>query len=487
MEYNRINIKLLKTLEGYYLFDVNTNNIIEINESIFNYLENSMYGLIDDKKNRILDEDDAKVLSKLIENGLLTEIKEIQIEHSMTDYLEDILNNELAHLCLQVTQNCNLRCEYCVFSGSYVNRVHTNRRMDWNVAKRAIDFLFEHSGNADKDILIGFYGGEPILEIELIKKCIEYAQSIFRDKNIQFNLTTNATVLDDNIIDYLLQKNVSITISLDGPEKVQNLHRKRIDGTGSYDKVMKNIEILLSKREYELRGNIIFNSVLSDDVDLKEVIDFFKIDKRVNSFTHQISLVNDVNLISEKKHLSNKNRAVREYEKFKAFLYGIGRIPKNMISQMGFSYVYSILDNFYDRPIGNKNIKKAHPGGPCIPGQHKLFCDVDGNLYPCERVSETSQIMKIGDIYKGFDIDAAKRILNVGKVTEKECSKCWAFDFCTQCIAFADGGTDISREKRLRECGRIKRDIEEMLKDYIVLQKKKCEFEKFLNVKGEII
>lgn len=485
MECKRPNVKLLKTVEGYYIFDVNTNNIVEINETLFHYFENMLSGGIE--KREILSEQDAKTMNKMIENGLLSEVREIEIEHSMTEYLEDILKNELAHLCLQVTQNCNLRCEYCVFSGSYINRTHTNRRMDWNVAKRAIDFLYEHSGNSDNEILIGFYGGEPILEIDLIKKCIEYARNIFRDKHVQFNLTSNATMLNEEIIDYLLQNDIAITISLDGPEEVQDSHRKRMDGTGSYHKVMENIELLLSKKKYELNRNILFNSVLSDDVDLKEVIHFFNKDNRVNSFTHQISLVNDVNLVSEKKHRISKNRAVREYENFKAFLYGIGRISPKMVSQMAFSYVYSVVDNFYDRSIGDKKLKKAHPGGPCIPGQHKLFCDVDGRLYPCERVSETSDVMKIGDIYSGFDIDAAKRILNVGKVTKNECSKCWVFDFCTQCIAFADGGKEISREKRLKECSRVKRDIEEMLKDYIVLQKLGCEFEKFLNMEKEKI
>lgn len=475
------NIKLIKTVEGFYFFDINTNNIIEINQKIYNYFNNILNDVFDIRE-IVLEEADANIINKMIQNGLLSEVKDIEIEHSMTNYLEDILNNELSHLCLQVTQNCNLRCEYCVFSGSYVNRTHSNQRMDWNTAKQAIDFLYNHSGNSDKNILIGFYGGEPILEIELIKKCIQYAKKVFNNKTVMFNLTTNATVLNEKIIDYLLQNNVAITISLDGPKDVQDLHRKRIDGTGSYKKVMENIDVILKKRQLGAECNVIFNSVLSDDVDLKSVVQFFNQDSRVNTFTHQISLVNDVNLVSEKKEEVNKNREIREYENFKAFLYGIGRIPKNLISQMAYSYVFSVVDNFYDRSIGEKKLNKAHPGGPCIPGQHKLFCDVRGTLYPCERVSETSEVMKIGDIYNGFNVEAAKKILNVGKVTEKECKKCWAFDFCTQCIAFADGGKEISREKRIKECGRVKRDTEEMLKDYIILQKLGCEFEKFLNI-----
>lgn len=387
MDYIKPNIKLVRTIEGFYLFDVNTNNIVEINETLYNYFDCIIKGIMDHKDISI-DAKDANTVEKMKKDGLLTGVRKIEIEHSMTEFLEDMLNNELAHLCLQVTQNCNLRCEYCVFSGSYVNRVHTNKRMDWKVAKRAIDFLYEHSGNSDNEILIGFYGGEPILEIDLIKKCVEYAKKTFRDKDVQFNLTTNATLLNDEIIDYLFQSDFAITISLDGPEEVQDSHRVWIDGSGSFNKVIGNIEKMLAKRKHETSDKVILNSVLTDDVDLKSILHFFNKDSRVNQFTHQISLVNDVNLVAEKEKGENNNREVREYEIFKAFLYGVGRIPKDMVSQMASSYVYSVVDGFYNRSIGEKQLNKAHPGGPCIPGQHKLFCDVEGNLYPCERVSE---------------------------------------------------------------------------------------------------
>ena len=319
MDYIKPNIKLVRTIEGFYLFDVNTNNIVEINETLYNYFDCIVKGIMDHKDISI-DAKDVNTVEKMKKDGLLTGVRKIEIEHSMTEFLEDMLNNELAHLCLQVTQNCNLRCEYCVFSGSYVNRVHSNKRMDWKVAKRAIDFLYEHSGNSDNEILIGFYGGEPILEIDLIKKCVEYAKKTFRDKDVQFNLTTNATLLNDEIIDYLFQSDFAITISLDGPEEVQDLHRVWIDGSGSFNKVIKNIEKMLAKRKYETSDKVILNSVLTDDVDLKSILYFFNKDSRVNQFTHQISLVNDVNLVAEKEKGENNNREVREYEIFKAFL-----------------------------------------------------------------------------------------------------------------------------------------------------------------------
>lgn len=83
---------------------------------------------------------------------------------------------------MQVTQNCNLRCQYCVYSGSYINRVHNNKRMSVEVAKQAIDFLVKHSENS-KEISIGFYGGEPLLEVPLIREVVDYAEGVFSGKN----------------------------------------------------------------------------------------------------------------------------------------------------------------------------------------------------------------------------------------------------------------------------------------------------------------
>ena len=111
-----------------------------------------------------------------------------------------------------------------------------------------------------------------------------------------------------------------------------------------------------------------------------------------------------------------------------------------------------------------------------------MFSDVDGNLYPCERVSETSPVMRIGNIEDGIDIDAAKRILNIGKISSDECGACWAFDYCSQCVAFADGVTDFSKEKRLMGCNAVRANLEDMIRDYIVLKRYHCEFEKFKDI-----
>ena len=153
----------------------------------------------------------------------------------------------MGNVILQVTQNCNLRCEYCVYSGSYINRVHTNKRMSFETAVKTIDFLAAHSLNCN-EVSIGFYGGEPLLEIELIKKAVSYAKEVFGEKKVNFNMTTNATLLNMDIADFLVQNDFNITISLDGPRNIHNKNRIFANSNkGTFDLIMENIALIREK------------------------------------------------------------------------------------------------------------------------------------------------------------------------------------------------------------------------------------------------
>lgn len=152
------------------------------------------------------------------------------------------MNGNLRQLILQVTQNCNLRCKYCVYSGSYVNRTHTKKRMSFEIAKQAVDFYFAHNTNKDAGV-ISFYGGEPLLEMELIKKIVVYSEKLYEGKELRFNMTSNATLLTDEIADFLYEHNFNLTISLDGPEEVHNQSRVFADSkTGTFQCIIKNLE-----------------------------------------------------------------------------------------------------------------------------------------------------------------------------------------------------------------------------------------------------
>lgn len=123
----------------------------------------------------------------------------------------------------------------------------------------------------------------------------------------------------------------------------------------------------------------------------------------------------------------------------------------------------------------------GHPGGPCVPGLQRLFADADGNFFPCERVNETSEIMQIGDVDSGINASKVKELLNVGKITEDICKKCWAFRFCTSCAVYAEDGDKLSAQKRLSRCSSIKNTVEANLKEYCVLKELGFDFSELEN------
>ena len=379
-------IHCFSTNNNYYVYDVNTNSILRINKEI--YIKLNEHTDIE----TLLDEN----IVYMREQGFLRGNNPlIKIEHPLTDTLKSQLENNVELLILQVTQNCNFRCGYCVYSGSYVNRVHTNKRMSLETAKRAVDFYYDHCKNA-KSVQIGFYGGEPLLEIEMIKEIVEYSKVLFRGKDLTFNMTTNASLLDEDKIDFLATNDFNLTISLDGPEEVQNSGRKFAGSLkGTYQKVIDNIS-KIEERHPNYIKNVSFNAVLGTDNNFLDSSDFFTYNYRPDN------LVTSVN-VSDKDALnpimySDEFRINYFYEVFKSYLWGLNRIEEQDVSKLVRLYIKTIKTDIHDRlQLNTVRGAKCHPSGPCLAGVNRLFVTVDGNFFPCERVNETSAAYNIGN------------------------------------------------------------------------------------------
>lgn len=447
---------LFKTLKHSYLYDVNTNSIIEINEKLFCDIKEF-------ETNRII----TDPISQLRKKGYLLPRKNYEMRHPATDSIDILTERNIQGIALQVTQNCNLRCNYCVYSGSYQNRVHTNKRMNLDIAFRAIDFLLEHSINSE-NLGLGFYGGEPLLEFELIKKSIQYIKAK-TNKEIMFTLTSNATLLNFEIIEFFARNNVYLTISLDGPQEIHDKNRiKNISSQGSFNDVIKNINLIVDKYpDYAKKVN--FNAVVNTDDDFRKINDFFTKTERIKEFSTRINFQTLSNT-SKKRKVSEKFIQEYNYEIFKYFMFKLGKAKKNETSKL-FDLYFNQIKEFDERlKLCAKNVMQDHPSGPCIIGKQRLFVDVEGNLFPCERVSETSPIMRIGNIFDGFNINKIKYLMNVGKLTEEKCRKCWAFRLCNICAVKADNITSLSAQKKCESCPSVISNAEDLLLNYCMLK-----------------
>ena len=159
-------------------------------------------------------------------------------------------------LCLHIAHTCNLNCSYCFASqGNY----HGERAvMSFEVGKQALDFLVENS-KGRRNLEVDFFGGEPLLNFEVVKQLVEYARSIEKEKgkNFRFTLTTNGILIDDDVIDFANREMSNVVLSLDGRKEIHDRFRVDYAGKGSWDRIVPKFQKLVEARghkNYYMRG-----------------------------------------------------------------------------------------------------------------------------------------------------------------------------------------------------------------------------------------
>ena len=177
-------------------------------------------------------------------------------------------------LCLHVSHACNLVCEYCFAGqGRYKGK---SALMSFDVGKRALDFLIENSGRR-KNLEVDFFGGEPLLNFDVVKQLVAYARSVEKEhnKHFRFTLTTNGMLIDDDVIDFCNAEMSNVVLSLDGRKEIHDRYRVDAKGNGSYDVIVPKFQRLVKKRgdkSYYMRGT--FTHANPDFLtDIKQMLD----------------------------------------------------------------------------------------------------------------------------------------------------------------------------------------------------------------------
>ena len=459
-------IHLFSCSTGYYLYDVNTDSILKINSDTYDKLK--------------IDEGEAEneQIQKLKTCGYLKSSRVQISEHPATKLLPSLYKNRVGNLTLQVTQQCNLRCDYCVYSGKYYTRTHTNKKMSFETAKKGMDFILSHSDSCE-ELRVGFYGGEPLLEFDLIKKCVEYLEDKVKDKVIHFLITTNGTLLKDESLNYLIEKKFRITISFDGPKEIHDRYR-RFAGSekGSYDIVMKNARYIKEHYWDFFISNVGFNTVINPEESYACIGNYFKGEELFQDVYFTSGLVRDE---GKKEKTTSSDQFVEEYnyEYFKLLMNKLGKIKKENTSVICRDQI-EYLKLLRGGKQQNENIElpaKWHHGGPCLPGIRSLFLTVEGDLYPCEKVCENVELAKLGTIDSGIDIQKATRILNIEDLTSDQCKGCWAYRYCDFCIRYAEKDKNELKQCLLQNCSNVRKKIENIFKDYCILRELGYDFE----------
>ncbi len=322
-----------------------------------------------------------------------------------------VKSGEVKALCIHICHDCNLRCRYCFADeGAY----HSAREfMSERTAKKAIDFLIEHSGNR-KVLEADFFGGEPLMCLDTIKNVVAYAreQGEKHGKKFLFTTTTNGVLLGDDATDFFNREMENVVLSLDGRKQVHDAIRKTVNGKGSFDVCFNNIKKFVSTRggkSYYVRGTFTAKTLdFSEDV-------MFLADSGFDSISMEPVVTDIPDLQIREEHLP---RICEEYEVL------CEKYLEAWKAGRGFNFFHFNID-LEGGPCLSKRVSA------CGAGNEYFSVVPDGDIYPCHQFAGNKDFY-MGNVYEGrLDADIRGRCASSCLLTGKKCEGGFAKFICS--------------------------------------------------------
>ena len=315
-------------------------------------------------------------------------------------------------LCLHVAHTCNLNCSYCFASqGKY----HGDRAvMSFEVGKRALDFLVENSGTR-RNLEVDFFGGEPLMNFQVVKDLVAYARSIEKEhgKNFRFTLTTNGLQIDDDVIEFANRECSNVVLSLDGRKEIHDRFRVDYAGNGSWERIVPKFQKLVEARQgknYYMRGT--FTHANPDFLkDIQQMLDL--------GF-NELSMEPVVCAAGDPSALTKEDLPIvlEQYEKLAELMLQKDREGKP------FTFYHYMIDL-----TGGPCIYKRISG--CGSGTEYMAVTPWGDLYPCHQFVGEEKF-KLGNIWDGVTNRAIQdEFAAVNVYAHPECRDCWARLYCS--------------------------------------------------------
>ena len=361
-------------------------------------------------------------------------ISHLDIEYSLAN---------LKQLVFEVTDACNLRCKYCAYADLYEGYdQRENLKLPFQKAKLIIDYLYEYWEKrycieVNDPITIGFYGGEPLLNVPFIQQVINYIESLNPiGKKFHYNMTTNAILLD-RYMDFLAENEFRLLISLDGDEKGQS-YRVDTKGKNSFDKVLANIQLLRSKYPSYFEHYVMFNSVLHNRNEVESTYRFIK-----DKFGKEpmISPLNNSGVRKDKlqefyqayQNVATSIQKANNCEALKNELF-IKSPETGALVNYIYHHTGNVFNDYNDLLLGREG-SSFPPSGTCIPFSKKMFITVKGRIVQCEKIDHEFALGQITNKKVELNLEQAARQHN--KYTFRymnQCKTCAAKQLCTQCV-----------------------------------------------------
>lgn len=314
-------------------------------------------------------------------------------------------------MCLNVSHNCNLACTYCFADGgTYCGE---RRTMSYETAKAAIDMLVEASGKR-RNLEVDFFGGEPMLDFDVVKKTVLYARSIekSKNKNFRFTITTNAFKLTDEDIDFFNEQMYNVVISVDGRPEVHDRVRKTVGGKPTHDVVIKNALRFKDRRkgQYYVRGTFTrYNLDFCSDV-------LYLNDLGFDQISIEPVVLPDSSDMAIRE--SDMPTVLAEYDRLAV------EYLKRRKTDKWFNFFHFMVD-VDNAPCATKRLKGCGAGGEYVA------VAPDGTVYPCHQFDGVEKTA-LGNVFdRKLNTELRKRFYDCSVPTKSKCGECWAKYHCS--------------------------------------------------------
>ena len=330
----------------------------------------------------------------------------------MAGHLKAKTSGVIKALCLHIAHTCNLNCSYCFASqGKY----HGERAvMSFEVGKQALDFLIANSGSR-RNLEVDFFGGEPLVNFQVVKDLVAYARSIEKEhgKNFRFTLTTNGLLIDEDVIEFCNKECHNVVLSLDGRKEIHDRFRVDYAGNGSWDRIVPKFQQLVEARGgqgYYMRGTFTHaNPDFLKDIQVMLDLGFNEL-----SMEPVVAAPDDPSALTEE----DKAIVMEQYEKLAMLMLDKDKEGKP------FTFYHYMIDL-----TGGPCIYKRISG--CGSGTEYMAVTPWGDLYPCHQFVGEEKF-KLGDVWKGVDnTEIQSEFLECNVYARPECRDCWARLYCS--------------------------------------------------------
>lgn len=353
-------------------------------------------------------------------NEVMDDIEELKKDGALftrdiyEDYIKDFKQRStvVKALCLHIAHDCNLACKYCFAEeGEYKGH---RELMSYEVGKQALDFLIANSGNR-KNLEVDFFGGEPLMNFQVVKDLVKYAreQEAIHNKKFRFTLTTNGILLDDDVMEFANREMSNVVLSIDGRKEVNDRMRPSRNGKGSYDVILPKFQKFATSRNqtnYYVRGTFTHNNLdFSEDVKHLAELGF-----------QQISVEPVVALPEEPYAITEEDlpKLYEEYDKLAAYMLEKRKEGKD------FNFFHFMIDL-----TGGPCVAKRLSG--CGSGTEYLAVTPWGDLYPCHQFVGIDEF-RLGNVWEGIEKSELKEEFKQCNVYSKDkCKSCFAKFFCS--------------------------------------------------------